>query len=182
MANHLDSTSKFLSYVLRHQPDAIGLTLDDEGWADVSELITLANVDGRKLTFELITEVVATNSKKRFALSEDGRKIRASQGHSVAIDLGLAAATPPDVLYHGTATRFLDSIKEKGLIPGSRQHVHLSADLATAVEVGRRHGKPTIITVQSLRMHSSGHAFFFSDNSVWLTSSVPVEFLAFEDL
>lgn len=182
MVNQLESTSKFLSYVLRHQPDAIGLKLDGEGWADVSELISLANSNGRDLTLDLMKEVVATNDKKRFAFSEDGTRIRASQGHSVVIELGLEPVTPPDVLFHGTATRFLDSIREKGLIPGSRRHVHLSAELETATAVGRRHGKPTVLRIKSLEMNNSGHEFFLSDNRVWLTPSVPVEFLIFEDL
>lgn len=182
MADKLESTSKFLSYVLRHQPDAIGLTLDGEGWAELSELIRLANADGRTLTLELIKEVVATNDKKRFAFSDDGSRIRASQGHSVAIELGLTPVAPPNVLYHGTATRFLDSIKQKGLIAGSRRHVHLSAELATAVDVGRRHGKPAVLTVRSAEMHGSGNEFFLSDNGVWLTASVPVEYLIFDEL
>jgi putative RNA 2'-phosphotransferase len=182
VADQLESTSKFLSYVLRHQPDSIGLTLDEEGWADLSELIRLANADGRDLTLELIKQVVATNDKKRFALSDDGSRIRASQGHSVAIELGLTPVTPPDVLYHGTATRFLDSIREKGLISGSRRHVHLSAEMATAADVGRRHGKPTVLTIKSSEMHRLGHEFFISENGVWLTPAVPVDFLIFEDV
>ena len=182
MVNQLESTSKFLSYVLRHQPDAIGLKLDGEGWADVSELISLANSNGRDLTLDLMKEVVATNDKKRFAFSDDGTRIRASQGHSVAIELGLKPVAPPDVLFHGTASRFLNSIKEKGLVPGSRRHVHLSAEHATAVEVGRRHGTPTVLTVKSGEMHGFGHEFFFSDNGVWLVASVPVEFLIIEEL
>ncbi len=181
MANQLESTSKFLSYVLRHQPDAIGLKLDAEGWAEMSELIALSNSNGRNLTAELINEVVATNDKKRFAFSDDETKIRANQGHSVAVELGLNPVTPPDVLYHGTATRFLGSIREKGLISGSRRHVHLSAEIATAIDVGRRHGKPTVLTIESSEMHSLGHEFFISSNGVWLTSAVPVDFLIFED-
>lgn len=168
--------------MLRHQPDAIGLQLDKEGWADLSELIHLANADGRNLTLELVKEVVATNNKKRFVFSEDGKRIRASQGHSVEIELGLEPVTPPDFLYHGTATRFLDSILEKGLIPASRRHVHLSAEQTTALEVGRRHGKPTVIKIRSSEMHSSGHEFFLSDNGVWLTTFVPVGFLIFEEV
>jgi putative RNA 2'-phosphotransferase len=181
MANPLDSTSKFLSYVLRHQPGAIGLNLDDEGWAELSELIELANARGHELSSELIKEVVATNDKKRFSLSDDGSKIRASQGHSVIIELGLPAVKPPEVLYHGTATRFLESIREKGLISGSRQHVHLSAERGTAPDVGRRHGKPTVLIVKSFEMHVAGKEFFLSENGVWLTRFVPVEFLLFED-
>lgn len=181
MADQLEPTSKFLSYVLRHQPDAIGLKLDNEGWAVIQELISLANADGRNLTMELVEEVVATSDKKRFALSDDSTKIRASQGHSVAVELGLKPVVPPDFLFHGTASRFIDSIKEKGLIPGSRQHVHLSADSETAINVGRRHGKPIVLTVNSSEMHRSGYEFFISENGVWLTPSVPIEFLNFED-
>lgn len=182
MSKRLETTSKFLSFILRHKPDEIGLSLDPEGWANVSELIALANANGRALTLDLIEEVVATNDKKRFAFSDDRARIRASQGHSVAIELGLTPVTPPDVLYHGTATRFLDSIREKGLISGSRRHVHLSDALATAVDVGRRHGRPTVLTVRSLEMHRSGHEFYVSDNGVWLTRAVPVDFLEFEAL
>ena len=181
MGNRLESTSKFLSYVLRHQPDAIGLKLDEEGWADLSELIRLANADGRNLSLELIEEVVATNDKKRFAFSDNGSRIRASQGHSVAIELGLKPVPPPNVLYHGTATRFLDSIKEKGLIAGSRQHVHLSADRNKATDVGRRHGEPVVLIVEAINMHGCGHEFFISENGVWLTLCVPVKFLRFEE-
>lgn len=151
----LEGTSKFLSLILRHQPETIGLTLDEHGWAEVNELVRLSNLGGRKLTRELIDEVVESSNKKRFVFSDDGTKIRANQGHSTNVDLGLRAAIPPEVLFHGTATRFLDSIVEKGLVPGSRQHVHLSFDFETAVEVGRRHGKPAVLTVRSMTMHNS---------------------------
>jgi putative RNA 2'-phosphotransferase len=170
-------TSKFLSLVLRHKPEAIGLTLDPEGWADVDELIALAGREGRSLSRGLIARVVATNDKQRFALSPDGSKIRANQGHSVDIDPGLAPVVPPDILFHGTATRFLDSIRAQGLIPGSRLHVHLSADEATALKVGRRHGRPVVLTVRSGAMHAAGMAFYRSENGVWLTDRVPAEFL-----
>lgn len=180
MSNKLDSVSKYLSYILRHKPETIGLTLDSEGWADVSELIECANRKGESLTHELIEEAVETNSKKRFALNAERTQIRANQGHSVAIDLGLEPVEPPVVLYHGTATRFIDSIREQGLIRGSRSHVHLSADQTTAVDVGRRHGKPTVLTVNSSEMHKQGYEFFLSDNGVWLTTAVPSEFIKFE--
>src|SRR5215470_5379984 len=127
--------SKFLSLVLRHKPEEIGLTLDGQGWADVEDLIERANRRGVPLTRELVERVVATNDKKRFALSADGARIRASQGHSVEVDLGLEPRQPPEVLFHGTATRFLAGIAEKGLLPGKRQYVHLSLDEATAVTV-----------------------------------------------
>lgn len=182
MADSHESTSKFLSYVLRHKPDSIDLNLDSEGWAAVDELITRANESGHDLTLELTGEVVANNDKKRFALSEDGTRIRANQGHSVTVDLGLAPIVPPGLLYHGTATRFVDSIRKKGLVPGSRRHVHLSADHETAVSVGRRHGSPTVLLVKAPEMARSGYEFFVSDNGVWLTSSVPPEYIVFEAL
>jgi putative RNA 2'-phosphotransferase len=179
MDRDLVSVSKFLSLVLRHQPETIGLTLDDNGWADVDELIRLANARGRRLTRQLIDRVVAENDKKRFAFSDDGARIRASQGHSVEVELDLPPAEPPVVLYHGTATRFLDSIRAIGLRPGTRQHVHLSRDEATAVNVGQRHGRPVVLTVRAGDMHAAGYKFFVSANGVWLTDRVPVEFVGF---
>ncbi|MBG1265114.1 RNA 2'-phosphotransferase [Nostoc sp. WHI] len=179
MSKHLESTSKFLSLVLRHQPEAIGLTLDDAGWANVAELIKLSNNHNRALTLALLQEVVANNDKKRFAFSSDGSKIRASQGHSVAVELELPVTKPPEVLYHGTATRFVESIKQQGLLPGSRQHVHLSADHATAVKVGQRHGKPFVLEVAAKQMQEAGHKFYHSENAVWLVVAVPVQFITF---
>lgn len=173
--------SKFLSLVLRHQPEAIGLTLDENGWADAEQLIRLANASGRRLTRPIVEDVVASNDKKRFALSEDGQRIRASQGHSVEVDLALPPTEPPERLYHGTATRFLDSIRTSGLHSASRQHVHLSADVATATKVGERHGKPVVLVVQAKEMASAGHTFYVSANGVWLTDCVPTKFLEFPD-
>lgn len=170
---------EILSLVLRHQPDAIGLTLDENGWADVEELIRLANNSGRRLTRPLVESVVAENDKKRFALSEDGQRIRASQGHSIDVDLALSPAHPPHRLYHGTATRFLDSIHVGGLHSANRQHVHLSANIPTATKVGQRHGKPVVLVVRADQMAFAGHTFFLSANGVWLTERVPVEFLEF---
>jgi putative RNA 2'-phosphotransferase len=169
--------SKFLSLVLRHEPEEIGLTLDARGWADVDELIRLANAAGRRLDRPLLERVVAENDKKRFAFSDDGRRIRASQGHSVVVDLDLPPTSPPEFLYHGTATRFLDSIRATGLRPGSRQHVHLSADEAAATTVGRRHGVPVVLVVRAGEMAAAGHPFYRSANGVWLTERVPPEFL-----
>ncbi|PMY60825.1 MULTISPECIES: RNA 2'-phosphotransferase [Pseudomonas] len=175
----LDDTSKFLSYVLRHEPQAIGLLLDSEGWAEVEALIGGAAREGHQLTPELIAEVVASNDKKRFALSEDGQRIRAVQGHSSkTVNLQLAEQQPPAVLYHGTATRFIDSINEKGLIPGSRHHVHLSQDLATAETVGQRYGKVVILKVAAQDMQAQGFTFYQAENGVWLTDHVPVDFLS----
>jgi putative RNA 2'-phosphotransferase len=128
-----------------------------------------------------VHEIAATSEKKRFALNDDGTRIRANQGHSIGVDLKLEPKTPPERLFHGTATRFASSIRQQGLLPGSRQHVHLSAMEATAVEVGRRHGKPLILQVLAGRMHREGHAFYLSHNGVWLTTSVPPDFLEFPD-
>lgn len=170
-------TSKFLSYVLRHRPDSIGITLDENGWVDIDELLAAAQRHGKNVSRTQLERVVATNDKKRFALSDDGRRIRASQGHSVSVDLDLPPVTPPRLLYHGTVERFLDSIRTQGLVRGSRHHVHLSPDEATAQKVGSRRGKPVILIVEAARMHEAGHQFFRSANNVWLTENVPVEFL-----
>ena len=177
MSADLVRISKFLSLVLRHQPEAMGLELDEQGWADVDELVRLANNHRRPLTRELLERVVNENDKKRFVFSDDGRQIRASQGHSIEVDLDLPPLAPPELLYHGTASRFLDSIRATGLNSASRQHVHLSSDLATATKVGQRHGKPVVLNVRAGRMFAAGHQFFRSANGVWLTEHVPVEFL-----
>jgi putative RNA 2'-phosphotransferase len=139
MNKNIVKYSKFLSLILRHQPELIGLSLDENGWTDVSQLIELANKKGTALTAELLEEVVASNDKKRFAFNADKSRIRASQGHSIEVDLALVPQQPPAYLFHGTATRFLDSIRDRGLLPGSRQHVHLSADESVAINVGQRH-------------------------------------------
>ncbi len=181
MATDVVKASKFLSLVLRHKPEEIGLTLDENGWADVDELIRRANVGGRALSRPLLERVVAENDKKRFAFSEDGQRIRASQGHSVEVDLALPPAEPPAVLYHGTATRFLDSIRADGLNAGGRQHLHLSPDIPTAVAVGRRHGTPVVLTVRAQAMSAAGRPFFLSTNGVWLTDFVPAVYIEFPD-
>ena len=178
MTQHIKQISKFLSLILRHNPGKIGLTLDEQGWAEVDELMRLAQGRGPTLSRELIEEVVATNDKQRFALSEDGRLIRANQGHSIAVDLGLVPQTPPALLYHGTADKNLPSIMAQGLLPGRRQHVHLSADVETAVKVGQRHGRPIVLKVQTGAMHAAGHLFYKSANGVWLVAAVPASFIA----
>lgn len=172
MTQSLETTSKFLSYVLRHKPDAIGLSLDPEGWANVHELIAKADIP---LDLAMLQEVVNSSDKKRFAISSDGLSIRANQGHSIAVDLGLEPVEPPELLYHGTAVRFLDSIREKGLMPQNRQYVHLSAETGTALKVGQRHGKPVVLRIHALRMHRKGHQFLQAQNGVWLTKVVPTE-------
>jgi putative RNA 2'-phosphotransferase len=178
----LTSTSKFLSLVLRHQPEVIGMQLDPEGWLPIVELIANANRKGNELSLALLHDVVASCEKKRFSLSDDGLKIRANQGHSVPdVELNLKPVTPPNQLFHGTVAAFIESIREQGLLKRSRNHVHLSADIDTAKKVGARRGKPLILTIRTEAMHESGHSFYLSANGVWLTDSVPTQFIEFPD-
>ena len=165
--------SKYLSYILRHKPESIGLVIDNNGWADIDELIE-KTVDFT-LTRDTIETIVKESPKQRFIINQN--KIKANQGHSINIDLGLNTSTPPGYLYHGTATRFLESILRDGLIPKERQHVHLSSDVQTAKKVGQRHGKPIVLKVDALLMSKQGYSFFVSNNGVWLTTSVPTEFI-----
>jgi putative RNA 2'-phosphotransferase len=182
MNNQQTQISKFLSFVLRHQPQTIGLTLDAQGWANIDELITCANQSGKSLTQSLIEEVVQTNDKKRFTISEDGLRIRAAQGHSTpSVAIAYAEKTPPEFLYHGTASRFLAAIKEQGLLPGSRHYVHLSIDVESAAAVGQRHGKPVILKIKALLMARQGFKFHRADNGVWLTKTVPLNFIDFSN-
>jgi putative RNA 2'-phosphotransferase len=169
--------SKFLSYILRHAPQSIGLQLDAAGWADVDELLAKAAAAGHALDRLILETIVATNAKKCFALSDDRRRIRAVQGHSIPIELGLAPREPPQALFHGTATRSLEAIRHEGPTPRSRRHVHLSANPVTAMAVGRRHGTPVVLVIDTARMQKAGHLFYRADNGVWLTDHVPPEFL-----
>ena len=178
MNKRLVKTSKFLSYVLRHKPHKINLHLDEQGWASVDELIDAAQKYGKKLDHELIREVVAINDKKRFTLSEDGKKIRANQGHSIKVDLGLTATVPPQFLFHGTAERFMKSIAQMGLKPSGRHHVHLSADYDTAIKVGMRHGIPVVLRIEAEQMYYDGVKFYLSDNGVWLTDKVDPKYFS----
>ncbi|MCA1472346.1 RNA 2'-phosphotransferase [Bradyrhizobium sp. IC3195] len=170
--------SKFLSLVLRHQPETIGLVLDSHGWASIDDLIAKANAAGTKFGRDDLLRVGAESDKKRFSLSPGTDRIRAAQGHSVSVELGLAPQEPPSILYHGTATRFVEAILSEGLKPQARQQVHLSSDEATAQRVGQRHGKPHIFKVDAGSMHAKGFKFFRAENGVWLTDHVPPEFLA----
>lgn len=179
MDRSLVSASKLLSLVLRHDPGRIGIELDAAGWVEVDVLLAALERAGRGMDRATLERVVAENDKRRFAFSEDGTRIRASQGHSVAVELGLEPSEPPEELFHGTATRFVDSIRAEGLRPGSRTHVHLSSDEATARAVGARHGKPAILRVASGAMHRDGHPFVRSENGVWLAREVPVRYITF---
>ena len=173
-------TSKFLSLILRHEPERVGLKLDQAGWTSVSELLDAVNRHGIPLTVEGLKHVVATNDKKRFAFSEDGLRIRASQGHSVDVDLQYEPQTPPEFLYHGTPERFIASIRRTGLDKGERHHVHLSPDPDTARKVGQRRGRPFVLTIRSGDMHRAGHKFYLSANGVWLVVHVPPQFIDFQ--
>ena len=173
----ITAISKFLSLVLRHKPEKIGITLDENGWTDVSPLIQKSRQAKVFLTPELLRHVVANNNKSRFAFDETGTKIRASQGHSIEVDLAYAPQIPPEILYHGTAEKSVASILATGLEKRRRHHVHLSADIETAVQVGQRHGKPVVLKILSGKMQESGFEFFRSENGVWLVEEVPVGFI-----
>ncbi|SHE78923.1 RNA 2'-phosphotransferase [Dysgonomonas macrotermitis] len=169
---------KFLSLILRHDPQKIGIELDEQGWAKVSELIEKCKKHRYHFSREDLIEIVETNDKQRYSFNEKRSKIRANQGHSIDIDLALSPTEPPEYLYHGTATRFLSSIMEQGIVKGSRQHVHLSKNKETADKVGSRHGKPAILTIMSGKMYTDGILFYQSENGVWLTDYVDTKYIS----
>ena len=173
----LTKTSKFLALILRHKPEAAGITLDAHGWAEVDALLQGMNAAGHPIDRAILEEIVRTDEKGRYAFSEDGKCIRANQGHSVAVDVELQETAPPAYLYHGTAERFAAVIREEGLRPMSRLYVHLSGDTETARKVGIRHGKPHIFRISAAEMARQGYVFYRSANGVWLTKTVPPEFL-----
>ncbi|WP_207434743.1 RNA 2'-phosphotransferase [Sabulibacter ruber] len=169
--------SKFLSLVLRHKPEKLGITLDPNGWANVEELLNKMQQKGMPVDLEQLQRVVATNNKQRFAFNADQTKIRANQGHSVQVDVELLPATPPELLFHGTSTTNAEAILREGITKRSRLHVHLSADAQTATQVGSRHGKPFLFLVKSGEMHRNGEVFYLSENGVWLTDFVAPQYL-----
>jgi len=171
--------SKFLSLVLRHQPEVIGIELDAQGWASIAVLIENARQKGRRFSEADLLEVVGQSDKKRFAISPDGLLIRANQGHSIPVQLDLETLPPPEVLFHGTVDRYRKAIREQGLIKGQRHHVHLSPDRATAEKVGARRGRPVILQIAAQQMHADGFEFYRSANGVWLTDHVPVNYITF---
>ncbi|WP_189262801.1 RNA 2'-phosphotransferase [Streptomyces fuscichromogenes] len=171
--------SKYLSKHLRHQPERIGLSLDEAGWVEIDTLLAALAAHGFLVTREELDHVVAANDKQRFAV--EGTRIRASQGHSIDVDLGLPPATPPPYLYHGTVARNLDAIRNDGLRPMNRHDVHLSADRETAARVGARRGRPVVLSVDAGAMHRDGHVFHISANGVWLTQAVPPRYLRLPD-
>jgi putative RNA 2'-phosphotransferase len=177
MKPELIKISKFLSLILRHKPESIGVSISPHGWVKIDELIKAAQKHRIDLTKKLIDEVITTNDKQRFTYSSDGESIRANQGHSVNIELELEPIKPPDILYHGTAVQFVKNIRKKGLLKMNRQHVHLSLLKKTAYDVGKRHGKPIILTIDAQRMTQNGYEFYLSKNGVWLTKHVPPQYL-----
>ena len=171
-----DALSKYLSFILRHDPGSIGLSLDAGGWVDVAALLAASAVSGKPIERAAFLDVVASNDKQRFTLSNDGARVRAAQGHSVPVDLGLLASTPPATLYHGTAKRFLDSILATGLEARSRRHVHLSRDVETALIVGWRHGPPVVLRIETAPLVANNQSFWQSDNGVWLSDPIEPRF------
>lgn len=172
----LKETSKFISLILRHKPETIGITLDEHGWANVDELIA-GIAKTHPIDMAILGQIVAEDEKQRYSFNEDKTLIRANQGHSIPVDVELEEKQPPEILYHGTGEKYVSSINEQGLIPKSRLYVHLSGDEETARKVGQRHGKPVIYKVKSGEMYNDGYKFFRSVNGVWLTKSVPVKYL-----
>ena len=169
---------RFLSLVLRHEPGAAGITLDEHGWADVEELLSGVRRTGRQIDLDTLERIVRENNKQRYSFNDDHTKIRANQGHSLHVDVELKEAQPPRYLYHGTASRFLPAIRQEGIRKMGRQHVHLSGDFQTALAVGRRHGAPVVITINAEAMARDGVTFYLSANGVWLCEYVSPEYFA----
>jgi putative RNA 2'-phosphotransferase len=178
----MTTKSKFLSLILRHEPQRVGLQLEEGGWVAVDGLLEAVNRSGFAMTHGELDEIVATSPKKRFAYSEDGRRIRANQGHSIEVELQHAPQVPPEILYHGTATRFLDAIRNEGLRKMQRHDVHLSAETRMTLQVGSRHGKPVLLQIRAGEMHRAGFVFRLTPNNVWLVDHVPAQFIIFPDL
>lgn len=171
-------TGVFISLILRHKPEVIGITLDEHGWAKVDELIKGINASGKySIDIPMLEEIVRTDNKQRYSFNEDMTKIRANQGHSINVDVELKETVPPKILYHGTGEKYVDLINAEGLKPKSRLYVHLSKDTDTAVKVGSRHGKPVVYKVYAAEMNRQGYKFYLSENGIWLTKIVPLKFV-----
>ena len=174
---NLENIGKFLSLILRHQPQAVGIQLDEHGWANVEELLEGMSNHGKPVDMQTLEYIVANNDKKRYSFNDDKTLIRANQGHSIPVDVELEEKVPPEYLYHGTGKKYVSSIEKNGLLPKSRLYVHLSNDISTAENVGRRHGSPIVYKIHSAEMHKDGYSFYLSVNGVWLTKKVPVKYL-----
>jgi putative RNA 2'-phosphotransferase len=176
IANKIN-VSKYIALLLRHKPDAAGITLDKNGWADVGNLIDGINKTKYNIDLKLLYDIVATDGKGRYSFNEDNTKIRANQGHSIKVDVQMKEQIPPDILYHGTAERFLESIKAKGIISMNRCYVHLSQDKRTAVKAGSRHGKPVVLVIDTAKMVEDGYQFWLSENNVWQSNTIPWKYV-----
>ena len=174
---NLTKLSRYLSYILRHHPEAVGISLDEHGWANVEALIEGISEKKKGFDREILEEIVRTDEKQRYSFSEDGTRIRANQGHSVLVDVNLEQKDPPEYLWHGTAEKSVSSIQKKGLLPMSRLYVHLSKNAKEAEKVGARHGKPVVYRIKSGKMAEDGYCFYQSANKVWQTKMVPIEYL-----
>ncbi|HIH2840588.1 TPA: RNA 2'-phosphotransferase [Clostridioides difficile] len=172
-----DKLSIFISLILRHKPETIGIKLDDYGYADVNELIEKINNTGRNINIEILEQIVKEDNKQRYSFNDDRSKIRANQGHSINVNVELRELEPPKYLYHGTATRFLDNIKNEGIIKQSRLYVHLSRNIDIAVKVGKRHGTPVILKINTGKMYENGYKFYLSENNVWLCEYIPFKYV-----
>lgn len=173
----LNNISKYMSLILRHKPDVIGIELDEHGWANVNDLISGIEKDNHGFNFELLEEIVRSDSKQRYSFNDDKSFIRANQGHSINVDVELKEKEPPEYLYHGTGEKYVKSINQDGLIPKSRLYVHLSKDIKTAENVGKRHGKEVVYRINSGQMYRDGYKFYLSENGIWLTKEVPIKYL-----
>lgn len=170
-------TSKFISFVLRHKPEVIGITLSKSGWVNVNTLLEQLNKHKNPITLTELYDIVNTNNKKRFEFSDDKTQIRATQGHTVKVDLDLPVSIPPDILYHGSVEKYMKSINENGLTKQKRHAVHLSSEISTAVDVAKRRGVPVLLIVDSKQMVKDGYKFYLTKNNVWLTDNIPTKYI-----
>ncbi|MCI9976514.1 RNA 2'-phosphotransferase [Clostridioides difficile] len=175
-----DKLSVFISLILRHKPETIGIKLDNYGYADVNELIGNINSTGRNINMEILEQIVKEDNKQRYSFNEDRSKIRANQGHSIKVNVELKELRPPKCLYHGTTIRFLDNIKKEGIVRKSRLYVHLSNGIDTAIKVGKRHGIPIVLKVNTEKMYEDGYKFYLSENNVWLCEHIPFKYVEIE--
>ncbi len=178
MKNNNDiNLGRTISLILRHHPESFDVKIDSHGWVDVDELISKMINHGKNIDRKTLDRIVAENNKQRYSYNEDKTKIRANQGHSIIVDLELVPVSPPDILYHGTSLKCIESISRKGIMKMSRNHVHLSADTETAFNVGKRHGKPAVLVIDSLKMHEDNVEFYLSENKVWLCEYVDFKYI-----
>ncbi|MCH5259215.1 MAG: RNA 2'-phosphotransferase [Lachnospiraceae bacterium] len=180
LVRKMKKISKFIAYILRHNPSAVGIELDEHGWADVSALIDGVCKTGRFVDMQMLEEIVVSDKKRRFAFNDGHTKIRANQGHSVKVDVEMKVLPPPDTLYHGTADKYIESIRVNGIIKQSRNYVHLSKDIQTALKVGSRHGKAVVLKIDARQMYCDGYVFLLSANNVWQTEQVPFKYVTEE--